>query len=79
MTNDKAVSEHYTHGKLLGAIQASISKLGKTIDSITIEDQSQLSPGVYTVNITDATGCVLTESITVWEPNPIITNFNVTN
>lgn len=38
MTNDKAVSEHYTHGKLLGAIQASISKLGKTIDSITIED-----------------------------------------
>ncbi|MCP4342174.1 MAG: class I SAM-dependent methyltransferase, partial [Desulfobulbaceae bacterium] len=38
MTNYKAVSEHYTHGKLLGAIQASISKLGKTTDSITIED-----------------------------------------
>jgi len=36
--NDKAVSEHYTHGKLLGAIRACVAKLGKTIDSITIED-----------------------------------------
>ena len=48
-------------------------------NNITIEDHTQLSPGVYTVNITDATGCVLTESINVWEPNPIITNFNITN
>ena len=38
MLNDKAVSEHYLHGDLLKAIQAAIPKLGKTIDSITIED-----------------------------------------
>ncbi len=38
MSNDKAVSEHYLHGDLLKAIQAAISELGKTIDSITIED-----------------------------------------
>ncbi len=38
MSNDKAVSEHYTHGDLLKSIQASIAKLGKTVDSVTIED-----------------------------------------
>ena len=38
MSYDKTVSEHYTHGGLLGAIKASITKLGKTIDSVTIED-----------------------------------------
>jgi ubiquinone/menaquinone biosynthesis C-methylase UbiE len=38
MTSDKAVSEHYLHGELLKAIQAALPKLGKTIDSITIED-----------------------------------------
>jgi len=38
MSNDKAVSEHYTHGDLLKSIQAAIAKLGKTIDSVTIED-----------------------------------------
>lgn len=38
MTSDKAVSEHYLHGNLLQAIQASITKLGKTVDDITIED-----------------------------------------
>jgi ubiquinone/menaquinone biosynthesis C-methylase UbiE len=38
MSYDKTVSKHYTHGTLLGAIQASINKLGKTTDSVTIED-----------------------------------------
>ncbi|MFB3089437.1 MAG: cyclopropane-fatty-acyl-phospholipid synthase family protein, partial [Acidiferrobacterales bacterium] len=38
MSNDKAVSEHYTHGDLLKSILASIAKLGKTVDSVTIED-----------------------------------------
>jgi len=38
MSNDKAVSEHYTHGDLLKSIQAAIAKLGKTVDSVTIED-----------------------------------------
>jgi len=37
-SDDKAVSEHYTHGELLEAIQSSIIKLGKSIDSVTIED-----------------------------------------
>ncbi len=38
MSNDKAVSRHYTHGDLLETIQAAIAKLGKTVDSVTIED-----------------------------------------
>ncbi|MFC1684017.1 class I SAM-dependent methyltransferase [Pseudomonadota bacterium] len=38
MSDDEAVSEHYLHGDLLAAIQAAIAKLGKTVDSITIED-----------------------------------------
>lgn len=38
MQYDKAVSEHYAHGELLEAIQASIAQLGKTIDTVTIED-----------------------------------------
>jgi ubiquinone/menaquinone biosynthesis C-methylase UbiE len=38
MTSDKAISEHYLHGDLLQAIRASITKLGKTVDDVTIED-----------------------------------------
>jgi ubiquinone/menaquinone biosynthesis C-methylase UbiE len=38
MSYDKTVSEHYTHGGLLEAIQASLTKLGKTNESVTIED-----------------------------------------
>jgi ubiquinone/menaquinone biosynthesis C-methylase UbiE len=38
MSYDKSVSEHYTHGKLLAAILTSVSKLGKTAQSVTIED-----------------------------------------
>ena len=38
MSNDKAVSEHYTHGDLLQSIQAALAKVGKTVDSVTIED-----------------------------------------
>ena len=38
MSNDKAVSEHYTHGDLLTSIQAALAKLGKTVDSVTVED-----------------------------------------
>ena len=47
--------------------------------NITNQNQNQLAPGSYTVNITDATGCVLTQTIDVIEPNPLIANFNVTN
>lgn len=38
MSIDKAVSESYLHGALLKAIQSAITKLGKTVDSVTIED-----------------------------------------
>jgi len=38
MSNDKAVSDHYLHGDLLNTIQAAITKLGKTTDSVTLED-----------------------------------------
>jgi ubiquinone/menaquinone biosynthesis C-methylase UbiE len=38
MTHEKTVAEHYSHGGLLDAIQASITELGKTIESVTIED-----------------------------------------
>ncbi len=38
MSYEKTVSEHYTHGELLGAIQDSIIKMGKTIDHVTIDD-----------------------------------------
>lgn len=38
MLNDKVVSEHYLHGELLNAIQSAIVKLGKTVDSVTVED-----------------------------------------
>jgi ubiquinone/menaquinone biosynthesis C-methylase UbiE len=38
MSNDEAVSEHYLHGSLLNAIQAAITKLGKSIDEVTLED-----------------------------------------
>lgn len=38
MLFENVVSEHYTHGDLLGAIQASIGKLGKTVDNVTVED-----------------------------------------
>jgi len=38
MSIDKAVSESYLHGDLLKAIQSAITRLGKTVDSVTIED-----------------------------------------
>ena len=38
MKNDDAVSAHYLHGDLLGAIRAAVAKLGKSVDEISIED-----------------------------------------
>jgi ubiquinone/menaquinone biosynthesis C-methylase UbiE len=38
MLIDDAVSKHYSHGNLLNAIQEAIGKLGKTTESVTIED-----------------------------------------
>lgn len=38
MSIDKAISAHYLHGDLLGAIERALQKLGKTIDTVTIND-----------------------------------------
>jgi len=38
MENDKTIADHYLHGNLLQAIQESIAKLGKTIETVTIDD-----------------------------------------
>ena len=38
MSNNKGVSKHYVHGSLLKAIEAALPKLGKTTNTVTIED-----------------------------------------
>ncbi len=38
MPCEKAVSDHYYHGDLLNAIKDSIAKLGKTTETVTIDD-----------------------------------------
>jgi len=38
MSAEKTVAEQYSHGGLLAAIRTAVSRLGKTVDSVTIED-----------------------------------------
>lgn len=38
MATDSLVSQHYTHGELLCAIQAALSKQGNSIDKLTLAD-----------------------------------------
>jgi ubiquinone/menaquinone biosynthesis C-methylase UbiE len=38
MVNENTVSEHYTHGDLLGAIETSVSRLGKSVEDVTVDD-----------------------------------------
>jgi len=38
MLDEKSLSQHYLHGDLLSAIEQAIVKLGKTLDTITIDD-----------------------------------------
>lgn len=38
MPNDNLVAEHYSHGNLIGAIEAAISSMGKTTDQLSIDD-----------------------------------------
>jgi len=38
MPHDESVSEHYGHGDLLNAIKAALPSLGKTTETVTIED-----------------------------------------
>ena len=38
MSYDRSVSDHYLHGNLLNAIEAALPALGKTTETVTIED-----------------------------------------
>jgi ubiquinone/menaquinone biosynthesis C-methylase UbiE len=38
MTTQRDISTHYTHGNLIAAIRSGIESLGKTIDSVTVDD-----------------------------------------
>jgi len=38
MSYEQSVSNHYLHGNLLGAIEAAIPKLGKSVGEITVDD-----------------------------------------
>jgi ubiquinone/menaquinone biosynthesis C-methylase UbiE len=38
MSGDHAVADHYTHGALLGAISAGVEALGKTPETVSIDD-----------------------------------------
>ena len=38
MPDKQLVASHYTHGSLLGSIRAGVEKLGKTTDTVTVED-----------------------------------------
>jgi ubiquinone/menaquinone biosynthesis C-methylase UbiE len=38
MTNSEPVSEHYTHGRLVAVIRERLAAVGKTPDSVTIDD-----------------------------------------
>lgn len=38
MPNEKSISQHYTHGTLLESIQAGVKQLGKSVDSVTLDD-----------------------------------------
>ena len=42
MSLENKINEHYTHGTLLESIKEGIIKLGKTIDSVTIDDLSSV-------------------------------------
>lgn len=44
---------------------------GQTTSSI-----NSLCPGSYTVTVTDANGCIRTQTITITEPNPLVVNIN---
>jgi ubiquinone/menaquinone biosynthesis C-methylase UbiE len=38
MPTQQDISTHYTHGDLVAAIQSGVEKLGKTIDTVTVDD-----------------------------------------
>src|ERR1044072_1671098 len=38
MSTEQYISTHYTHGDLVAAIRGGVEKLGKTIDTVTVDD-----------------------------------------
>jgi hypothetical protein len=38
MPTQQDISTHYTHGNLVAAIRSGVESLGKTIDSVTVDD-----------------------------------------
>ncbi|MDH5353533.1 MAG: class I SAM-dependent methyltransferase [Gammaproteobacteria bacterium] len=38
MLNENQVAQHYSHGNLIGAIEAAVSSMGKTTDKLSIDD-----------------------------------------
>jgi SAM-dependent methyltransferase len=38
MTTQQDISTHYTHGNLIAAIRSGIESLGKTVNSVTVDD-----------------------------------------
>ena len=49
------------------------------VGNYDLANQFQLAAGVYTVSITDADGCVLVDTFSVNDPNPITATFNITD
>jgi hypothetical protein len=40
MPTQQDVSQHYTHGNLIAAIKAGVESLGKSINTVTVDDRS---------------------------------------
>ena len=38
MSNEPSVADHYSHGRLIDVILAGVQELGKTPDSVTVDD-----------------------------------------
>jgi gliding motility-associated-like protein len=58
------------------------------IDPVTVDwnddptagvERNNLAPGTYTVTITDGTPCVIQESFTIFDINPLVLSANITN
>lgn len=58
MPKESLVAEHYSHGNLIGAIEAAISSMGKNIDQLSIDDlgpvdEFHIGGRIATANLVD--------------------------
>ncbi len=88
ITTQANVINNNCFGETLGSIDLSPSNgtapytfswTGPSAFTSSTEDISNLSAGIYTVMVTDFSGCTKDTSITITEPNPISISFNSTN